>query len=163
MRWKMVISVVVLIILGSTAFLLAQDDSTEAVVDSAVVDTTQAADSVAGDDRFVVYYFHGDRRCATCYKLETYSQEAVEEEFEKELKDSSVVWQPVNYDKEDNEHFIGDYKLYTKAVIISRTKNGKELGWMNLDKIWELVGDKDEFITYVQKEARAFVSQESEE
>ncbi len=158
-----VISVMAVMVPGSTASLLAQDDPTETVVDSAAVDTSQKADETDRDDRFVVYYFHGDRRCVTCRKLEAYSLEAVEAGFEKELKDSALVWQVVNFDEKDDKHFIGDYKLYTKAVILSQVRNGREDAWKNLDKIWQLVGDKDRFITYVQEEIRTFMNQKSKE
>ena len=163
MRKIMVFSMLAMIILGSAAFLVAQDDSTKIVIDSAVVDTMQKADETAKDDRFVAYYFHGDRRCVTCRKLEAFSQEAIAAGFEKELKDSVLVWQAVNYDEKDNKHFIEDYKLYTKAVILSQVRNGKEVAFKNLDKIWQLVGDKDRYIAYVQEETRAFMDPESKE
>ena len=163
MRKMIVISVLAMIVLGSAVFTAAQDDSTKTIVDSAVVDTMQKADETAKNDRVIVYYLHGHRCCVTCHKLEAYSREAIASGFEKELKDSAIVWQAVNYDEKDSKHFIGDYKLYTKAVILSQVRNGKEVGWKNLDKIWQLVGDKDRFITYVQEETRAFMNPESEE
>jgi hypothetical protein len=39
-------------------------------------------------------------------------------------------------------------------VILSRVENGKETTWKNLEKIWELVGDKGAFVKYVQDEVR---------
>jgi hypothetical protein len=37
-------------------------------------------------------------------------------------------------------------------------ENGEETAWKNLDQIWKLVGDKDDFIDYIQSETRAFIS-----
>ena len=31
--------------------------------------------------KVVAYYFHGDFRCPTCYKLEQYSKEAIDTHF----------------------------------------------------------------------------------
>ena len=110
------------------------------------------------DSHIIAYYLHGNRRCATCLKLEAYSAEALQTGFEKELADSSLIWKTVNYDENENEHFIADYQLYTKTLILSRVENGKETAWINLDKIWNLVGDKDDYIAYVQSETRKFMS-----
>jgi hypothetical protein len=105
----------------------------------------------------IATYFHGDRRCATCRKLEAYSREALETGFAEELGDSSFVWRTVNYDRAENKHFLKDYELYTKALILSKVAGGEEIGWRNLDKIWELVRSKEDFINYVQSETRKFV------
>ena len=35
--------------------------------------------------RFVAYYFHGNMRCATCRKLEAYSEEAITKGFAEDL------------------------------------------------------------------------------
>ena len=107
------------------------------------------------------YYFHGDVRCATCIKLEEYSREALASGFEKELTDSTLIWQAVNYDDKANAYFIDDYQLYTKALILSRHKDGREAEWKNLDKIWELVRNKVEYIKYVQAETKRFLEGET--
>jgi len=145
------------------AFGISLADSTEQMssVDSvaAKTDTVKTAktDSVAVKDIFFASYFHGDVRCPTCIKLETYSSEAIQSGFEKEVKDSLFVFRTVNWDREENAHYLDDYKLYTKALILSRVRGGKEIAWANLDSIWQLVGDKDKFIKYVQTKSRAFI------
>ena len=80
-------------------------------------------------------YLHGTLRCATCRKLEAYSEEALKTAFQEELNDSSLVWRTINYDEKENEHYLKDYSLYTKALILSRVKDGSELEWKNLSKI----------------------------
>lgn len=112
----------------------------------------------------IATYFHGDRRCSTCRKLEAYSHEALETGFTEELDDSTLIWRTVNYDRNENKHFLRDYKLYTKSLILSRVAGGEEIGWKNLDKIWELVRNKEEYISYVQGETRKFMeSSDSDE
>ncbi|MFH2055072.1 MAG: nitrophenyl compound nitroreductase subunit ArsF family protein [bacterium] len=140
---------------------IAQADN-EAVVAQVATDTTTSTDSVDVADQSVVTYFHGDVRCATCKKLEAYSHEAIVEGFSDELKSGSLVWRTVNYDEDANKHYIDDYKLYTKALIVSKMSDSTEVGWVNLEKIWSLVGDKDEFVKYVQTETRNFMSPAAE-
>jgi hypothetical protein len=115
-------------------------------------------DSSAAADVFIASYFHGDVRCPTCIKLESYSGEALQTGFEKELKDSALIWRTVNWDRDENKHYVDDYKLFTKALILSRVRNGKEVAWVNLDSIWTLVGDKEHYLKYVQDQTRAFIT-----
>ena len=56
----------------------------------------------------------------------------------------------VNVEEKGNEHFNRDYQLYTKSLILSLVKDGKEIKWINLEKIWEHVGTKEIFIDYVK-------------
>ncbi|MEW6411147.1 MAG: nitrophenyl compound nitroreductase subunit ArsF family protein [Candidatus Zixiibacteriota bacterium] len=135
--------------------VLSQDKTeTPATNDSTQVTNPDAA------AKLIVYYVHGTRRCATCKKLEAYTQEAIESGFVKELEAGTIEWQTVNTDEEGNSHFIQDYQLYTKSVILSEVQDGKELRWKNLDKIWELVrGDKEAYIKYIQDEVKAFLGE----
>ncbi|MEW5924550.1 MAG: nitrophenyl compound nitroreductase subunit ArsF family protein [Candidatus Zixiibacteriota bacterium] len=121
------------------------------------VDSAAVTEQISPSDKIIAYYFHGDRRCATCKKLEAYSTEAVQTGFDGQLKSGAIEWHVVNIDEEPNKHFIDDYKLYTKSVIVSHVVDGKETEWKNLEKIWELVGNKDEFMKYVQTEITGYL------
>lgn len=73
------------------------------------------------------------------------------------MKEGRVVWGLVNLDEPANKHYIDDYQLYTKSLIVSEIRNGKEIRWKNLAKVWELTNDKKAFIDYVQGEVRAYL------
>ncbi len=105
----------------------------------------------------VVYYFHATQRCSNCYKIETYTHEAVESEFASALQSGRVVWKMINTDEAENEHYIKDYKLFTKSVIISDFRDGQEARWKNLDKVWTLLGDKNAFQKYIRDEVHAYL------
>ena len=105
------------------------------------------------------YYFHGTFRCPTCHKLEQYSKEAIECNFKDALISGKLAFKVVNVENKGNEHYGNDYKLYTKSVVLSLTKDGKELRSKNLDKIWEYVGDKDRYENYVRDEVAAFLKE----
>jgi hypothetical protein len=96
------------------------------------------------------YYFHGSFRCPTCHKLEQYSREAIENNFKDEIASGKLEYRTVNVEDKGNEHYANDYRLYTKSLILSLVKDGKEVKWINLDKIWEYVRDKEKFIDYVK-------------
>jgi hypothetical protein len=110
---------------------------------------THAEENVKGA-HVIAYYFHGTMRCPTCYKLEQYSREAIEANFKDSLRSGKLEFKVVNVEDKGNEHYTGDYQLYTKSLILSLNKDGKETKWNNMNKIWEYVGNKQRFIDYVK-------------
>ncbi len=100
----------------------------------------------------IVYYFHGTFRCYSCTMIENYSRQAIESNFKDALASGSLEFKAVNVEDKGNEHFVDDYQLYTKSLILSLVKDGKEIKHKNLDKIWRLAGNKEKFIEYVTGE-----------
>ena len=100
--------------------------------------------------KVIAYYFHGTMRCPTCHKLEQYSKEAIETNFKEAIASGKLEFKVVNVEDKGNEHYGSDYQLYTKSLILSLVKDGKQTKWINLDKIWENVSNKQKFIEYVK-------------
>lgn len=145
-----------IIILGMCGSLLA-DTIPPAIINDVVSPSDVEMKPAVEDASFIVYYFHGNRRCASCIKIENYTHAAVEENFASRLKDSSIVWKLVNTDDEANKHFLADYELYTKSVVLSKIVDGKETAWKHLDKVWEMLDDEAEFKKYIATELEAFL------
>lgn len=103
-----------------------------------------------------VYYFHRTVRCPSCEKIETLAQAAVEERFADEVAAGRMMWKPLNIDEPQNQHFEDDYKLETQSVVLSELREGKEVRWKNLDKVWDLLDDDAGFAQYVAEEIAAF-------
>ncbi len=142
--------------------LKSDQAKTKDTVQAISADTAKIAEEKSDEaaaNTVIAYYFHSTRRCATCKKLEAYSQEAIESGFEKELESGKLEFKAVNVDEKENNHFVDDYQLYTKALILSRVKDGKQTEWKNLDKIWELVGNEKNYKEYVTKEVADFLGE----
>jgi hypothetical protein len=107
--------------------------------------------------KVIAYYFHGDLRCSNCYKIEKYSKEAIGKYFAKELASGELEYKTINIDEKLNEHFVKDYKLYTKSLIISKIKDGKEVEYKNLEKVWNYLDNKEAFYNYVKEEIAKFL------
>ena len=118
----------------------------------------QAAED-AKEAHVVAYYFHGTFRCPTCHKLEQYSKEAIETNFKDALASGKLEFKVVNVEDKGNEHYGNDYQLYTKSLILSLVKDGKEIKWKNMDKIWGYVGNKQRFIDYVNSGVADFLKE----
>lgn len=114
---------------------------------------------VAKGNRVIAYYFHGNFRCSTCHAMEQYSKEAIETKFKDALSSGKLEFKVVNIEERGNEHFAQDYQLYTKSLILSLVKNGKEVKSKNLAKIWEYVRNKQRFLEYVSEEVNNFLKE----
>ena len=110
------------------------------------------SEEVANDPKTIVYYFHGNSRCRTCLTIEKYTRQAVNNGFADELEKGEMELRAVNVDLKENRHFIQDYQLFSRSVVLSRQQDGKETAWKRLDRVWELVGDESDFISYIQDE-----------
>jgi hypothetical protein len=106
-----------------------------------------------------VYYFHGSFRCVTCTTLEKYSREAIDVNFKDALASGKLEFKEVNVEEQENEHFVQDYQLYTKSLVLSLKKDGKEIKSKNLDKIWDYSRNKQKFINYVVEQVSAFLEE----
>ena len=107
----------------------------------------------------VAYYFHGNFRCANCLKIEQYSKEAIEQNFKDELNSGKLVFKVINIETKGNEHFIQDYQLYTKSLVISLVKDGKEVKFDNLTKVWEFLWNRQKFYDYVKEEITKYLKE----
>jgi len=99
----------------------------------------------------IAYYFRGEKRCATCLKLEAYAKDALDRHFDDAMKSGRIAWRVVNVERPGNSHFVNDFQLVTKSVVLVSMKDGRQAEWRNLERIWELVGDKSAYIEYVRQ------------
>lgn len=108
-----------------------------------------AQDDAAPFEKINVYYFHTSYRCTNCKHFDVWTQDVVENRL-KSLADT-LSYQTVNIEETENKHFVDDYNLVTKSVILSAVDaNGEELDWKNLDKIWIKVRDENKFKDYIE-------------
>lgn len=97
------------------------------------------------DNAVVVYYFHGNKRCATCNKIETLTRRAVEEKFAPQLADGRVVMRSVNIEEPENEHFATDFGLASRCVVMQKAG-----AYKTFDQIFEFIRDPEKFTAYIQ-------------
>ena len=101
----------------------------------------------------------GGEGCATCKKIEAYADEAIHQGFGDQLAAGSLAWQVINLDEPENRHFIDDFELVTKTVVLAEYEGGAIVRWQKLDKVWQLVRSEDDFSDYIRAETAAFLEQ----
>ncbi len=175
MPFKQIITVIlVLFVVASVVFLIMNTgrDAGQSANEGAVAESDEApgvgeAEEKGGHDpsagisghSVVAYYFYGTKRCPTCIKIEKYARESITDGFPELIESGRLQFRAINVDETENGHFIDDYKLTTKSVIISDRLDGKETRWKNLNLVWEYVGEKDTFIDYVRRETTAYLGE----
>jgi hypothetical protein len=58
-------------------------------------------------------------------------------------------------DLPENEHFIRDYQLVAKSLVLVNYEDGKQVGYKNLQKIWTYINNEPSFRAYVKDELQA--------
>jgi hypothetical protein len=171
MNMKNIFTVVLLLFVGfSLVYLFTSGARSPAVTEGKLPVPPARADSTTQPmkgvptaskegQRVIAYYFHTTQRCVTCRMIETYAREAIETDFADELEDGSLVWLPVNVQVPDHEHFLQDYQLTSKAVVLVEMAGEERTRWKNLDQVWLLVRDKKAFQVYIQEETRDFLGE----
>jgi hypothetical protein len=107
----------------------------------------------------VVYYFMTTYRCHSCHYIEENTRKALDESFANEFKSGRMVFKMINIEEPANAHFVQEYKLYTKSVVLSATLGDKETKWKNLDKVWQLIGNDNGFKNYITSEVKAYLGE----
>jgi hypothetical protein len=170
MRAKTIVTGVLLFFVGvSVAFLVAKEarrgagapGETAGVTKVGLPEGERKAGPRTGEgaiDEVIVYYFHGNVRCATCRKIEAYAEEAIRKNFSSEMASGKVRWMAVNVEEPENTHFVGDYQLVTRSLVLVGMEGDLQKKWKNLNKIWQLVSSREEFSDYVVKNTRDFMA-----
>lgn len=153
---RLIAAILVVFALGSVAYTAVREGAqwrTQSPIESVSEDLSRVSPAV------VVYFFDSDKECTTCTQLETYALETIQTDFAPELSSGRLQWRVINVDEPQNEHYVTQYGLYSKAVVVSRIENGQEMRWENLEDIWELVYDKPAYQEYIRSNVKDFLGE----
>ena len=160
MKIKLVITILLLVFVAASLVAVFMKGRGESKVEEAA-ELAAGKNVEAGDSKIIAYYFHGNARCKTCLTIEMYALEAIETGFPEALKANQIDFLTVNLEVTENEHFIDDFQLAARTVVLERIVDGKRKDYVNLTRVWELVGDKKAYVAYVQDEMEKFMNGES--
>ncbi len=71
-----------------------------------------------------VYYFHGDRRCATCKAVGSVSKETVEDIFG---DNPNVLFMDINIDDPENKEFKDKFEVSGSGLFVYDGENTEDL------------------------------------
>ncbi len=155
MNVRRVIQIALLLFVAVTVVYLVSQESRKSLAAAPQSSSQPTSNAAVHQPKVVVYYFHGNFRCVSCRKLEAVSQKAITDGFTQELKRGDLDWRVVNVETSGNEHFVADYKLFSKALVVVKFRGAKQVEYKNLMKAWELLQDDEALRKYVQSEVKA--------
>ena len=162
MKAKSILTIVLTVfVITSVAFLIAKENrKADQPTSIPATNLTTQASQPAGK-QLVVYYFYNNMRCVSCKKFERWTAQTLADFFKIEQSQGIVKWQPINIDQDGNEHFVKEYQLVTKSVVLAEFEGDKQVQWKNLDKIWDMLGSQDEYMQYIKTEVSDMLSKAS--
>lgn len=113
---------------------------------------TAVAAPPAAATRLVAFYFHGTKRCTSCNSIENLTREALKAETDA----AQVEIRSVNVDEASNAHYVADFELTMRTVVLAEETGGKVARWKRLDECWDRFGDPADFRSYVQRSLAVF-------
>jgi len=102
---------------------------------------------------------HASFRCVTCNLIESTADELIRTEFSDAVKAARLEWKPVDF--QENEQLAKRYNVGGNMIIVARFRDGKEVAHKRLDRVMELVGRRDEFLSYVRDGIREMLEAKS--
>ncbi len=118
---------------------------------------TEAKGGKPSGTKVLVYYFYTNTRCASCKRIEAWTRDTLQEAFSSELADGSVGWKPVNVEGPGNGHFIKDFALSAKTVVVCRIRDGKTEEWKDLIEVWRFLSDNPRFSRLICDQVREYL------
>ena len=81
---------------------------------------SESAQLELGNAKVEVLYFHSNRRCASCNKIEEIAKNVVSEDF----KNDDVKFHAINFDNKENKELAEKFKInWSSLVIVSSDEN----------------------------------------
>ena len=112
------------------------------------VQSVVSEDGATSGDQVLVYYMYPAIRCVTCNKIEKAAHGIVHEDYAEAVKGGRLKWREVNIS--ENDELAGRYKVASSTVVVVRLKDGREVGFERLDKVWPLAEKPAELTAYIR-------------
>jgi len=109
-------------------------------------------------ERIVAYYFHGDRRCRTCLGIQETIERTIAERFPAETASGRLEYREVNFEQEQNKHFVQEFQLSFGTMIVAKVDDDKILEWENCGKVWDFGHEPPLLVDYVAERINAYLS-----
>ena len=162
---SLAVLVLVVAFAGFQAFCRNQPETTEAASEKPVSTSPAEVSGKAGNpsrdtqqkSQTVVYYFHTTRRCGPCSYIENLTKKVVLEDYAQHIKRGDLAFKAVNVEHSQNRHLIQRYNLFSQAVVVSHVVDGDEKEWKNLDRIWSLLRNQNQFEQYIKDEINKYL------
>lgn len=151
-------SVLLIVVLGSLAVWANREFRKSRSYAEAEKQPTPAETlPVVDGPQVVMTYFLIGSRCASCRKIEALARETAEKDFPAELASNKLIFRVIDTGEAANRHYLDDYQLSSKTVVISRRLEGRETAWEDMEKVWDLLDDPPAYHAYLGTRIREYL------
>jgi len=105
----------------------------------------------------IAYYFHRTIRCKTCIDIESNAERVIKENFAKELADGQLTWMPLNLEESNGQKLAKEFDVFSSTLVIAKMKGDNPTEYKKLEKVWDLLGNPEEFSLYVTEEVNEYL------
>ncbi|MBN1394563.1 MAG: hypothetical protein JW959_06040 [Pirellulales bacterium] len=110
-----------------------------------------AKETDTSDAELVVYMFHGEP-CPTCRLIESKARAVVENDYGDRLRNGSLVWKVINYNKPSGAELKTKFEVHVPVVVVAKMKDGEIEHWERLDRVMALsTSDPSALDEYIRK------------
>ena len=102
--------------------------------------------------RLVAFYFHGNKRCDACNSIERLTRAALKPDTDA----GTVEIRSINVDDPAHAHFVTDFALAVRTVVLAEEVGGRYPRWKRLDECWSRYEEPEDFAAYLQANLQAF-------
>ena len=151
-------SVLLLAVFGSLAIWANRQYQKSQAIDAASQAPPAAEElpQVEGDQVIMTYFISGTR-CESCETIEALARETAEKDFPDAMSNKSLVFRVIDTGDASRHHYIKDYQLTSKTVILSHRVQGKETEWSDMSKVWDLLDDGPAFHAYLGEQIQKYL------
>lgn len=102
--------------------------------------------------RLVAFYFHGNKRCDACNSIERLTRAALKPDTDAGM----LEIRSVNVDEPAHAHFVTDFELAVRTVVLAEDVGGRYPRWKRLDECWSRYEEPADFTAYLQTSLQSF-------
>jgi hypothetical protein len=96
-----------------------------------------------------VTYFTDDIKCESCLLIERLTRQALQQNYQEELRSGRVFYEKRNMNHPENQPFVEGYGLSFKTVVIADVRDGEVTDWRRMDDVWSLLHREQDFLEYL--------------
>ena len=145
---KIVKNILLAFVLISIGFVLGKHYAAQATVEENNIEKVSLVR---------VYYLHGNRRCASCNRIQELTEELLQEKYLDDVVDDKIEFTQVNFQK--NKTLAKRFDIRSSCVVVADIKDGEIIAYQRLDKVWELFQTPPEFNDYVSKAIQVYLKE----
>ncbi|MFP4056382.1 MAG: nitrophenyl compound nitroreductase subunit ArsF family protein [Candidatus Brocadiia bacterium] len=120
------------------------------------------AEADVASPQVAVVFFHGNKRCPTCEKIEAIGHRVVHRRFAQAVEEGRLAWRVRNYEAPANAPLVDRYQVYTSTLVLLAMDDGEVTEWTNLEQMcWEKAKDEEALARRLEAELRAYLEKGS--